>query len=70
MTAEKAYQEALEMQKNGATRYVVKAQVHGGGRGLGHFEKSGLKGGVHVVDTPEKVKELAAQMCGDNLITK
>ena len=32
--------------------YVVKAQVLGGGRGLGHFMPSGFKGGVHIVDTP------------------
>ena len=34
--------------------YVVKAQVLTGGRGLGTFA-SGFKGGVHIVDTPDKV---------------
>jgi len=58
------------MQKEGASRYVIKAQVHGGGRGLGHFKNSGLQGGVHVVDSPEKVRDLAAQMCNDDLVTK
>lgn len=28
--------------------YVVKAQVHAGGRGKGHFD-TGFKGGVHVL---------------------
>jgi succinyl-CoA synthetase beta subunit len=27
--------------------YVIKAQVHAGGRGLGHFD-SGFQGGIHV----------------------
>jgi succinyl-CoA synthetase beta subunit len=49
--------------------YVVKAQVLTGGRGLGTFA-SGFKGGVHIVDTAEKVQEVASKMLGDNLITK
>jgi succinyl-CoA synthetase beta subunit len=32
--------------------YVVKAQVLGGGRGLGHFKESGFQGGVHIVESP------------------
>ena len=58
------------MQQEGASRYVVKAQVLGGGRGLGHFKNSGFKGGVHVVDSPEKVQDVADKMCGDYLVTK
>jgi succinyl-CoA synthetase beta subunit len=27
--------------------YVIKAQIHAGGRGLGHFD-NGFKSGVHV----------------------
>jgi len=27
--------------------YVIKAQIHAGGRGLGHFD-NGFKGGVHI----------------------
>jgi succinyl-CoA synthetase beta subunit len=41
------------MQKKGHKKFVLKAQVLGGGRGRGHFIKSGLQGGVQVVDTPE-----------------
>ena len=33
----------------------MKAQVHGGGRGLGHFKESGLDSGVHICDSAEKV---------------
>lgn len=38
-----------------AMEYVVKAQVLGGGRGLGYFRENGFKGGVHLVKTPEEV---------------
>jgi len=34
-----------------AVEYVIKAQVHAGGRGKGHFPESGLKGGVHVISS-------------------
>jgi succinyl-CoA synthetase beta subunit len=37
----------------GAEEFVVKAQIHAGGRGLGVFD-TGFKGGVHVVKTPEE----------------
>ena len=47
---------------------VVKAQIHAGGRGKGVF-KNGLKGGVHVRKTAEKVREVAAQMLGQILVT-
>lgn len=49
---------------------VIKAQVLAGGRGLGTFE-NGFKGGVHVgVKTPAAIKEMAAKMLGQKLITK
>ena len=47
---------------------VVKAQVQAGGRGKGHLT-SGMKGGVHIVDTPEIVAEKTEGMIGFNLIT-
>ena len=47
---------------------VVKAQVQAGGRGKGHLT-SGMKGGVHVVDTPEVIAEKTEGMIGYNLIT-
>lgn len=52
----------------GGSGLVVKAQVHAGGRGKGTF-KNGFKGGVHLADTPAEVKELAAQMLGQTLVT-
>lgn len=39
---------------------VVKSQVLAGGRGLGTF-KSGLKGGVHIVEA-DKVEQIAGMM--------
>src|ERR1051326_5008717 len=47
---------------------VVQAQIHAGGRGKGIF-KNGFKGGVHVRKTAEEVREVAAQMLGQILVT-
>jgi len=47
---------------------VVKAQIHAGGRGKGMF-KNGFKGGVHVRKTPEDVRDVAAKMLGEILVT-
>ncbi|OFX14814.1 MAG: succinate--CoA ligase subunit beta [Alphaproteobacteria bacterium RIFOXYD12_FULL_60_8] len=51
--------------------YVVKAQIHAGGRGKGHFKESsaGGKGGVRVVDNPAEVEDNARQMLGSTLVT-
>ena len=48
---------------------VVKAQIHAGGRGKGTF-KNGFQGGVHLVKSPEEVREVAAKMLGQVLVTK
>lgn len=47
---------------------IVKAQVQAGGRGKGHLT-SGMKGGVHILKTPEEVAEKTKNMIGYNLIT-
>src|SRR5205814_2319264 len=47
---------------------VIKAQIHAGGRGKGRFN-NGFEGGVHVRKTPEEVREVAAQMLGQILVT-
>ena len=52
----------------GDVELVVKAQVHAGGRGKGTFN-NGFKGGVHVVKSPEKVREVAGKMLGQTLVT-
>jgi succinyl-CoA synthetase beta subunit len=48
-------------QKIGGDKWVVKAQVHAGGRGKA--------GGVKLVDSPEAAKEFAANWLGKNLVT-
>jgi succinyl-CoA synthetase beta subunit len=47
---------------------VVKAQIHAGGRGKGTFA-NGFKGGVHVCKTPAEVRDIAAKMLGQILVT-
>jgi succinyl-CoA synthetase beta subunit len=64
-TLDEAEQIAREL---GDVEVVVKAQVHAGGRGKGTF-KNGFKGGVHVRKTPEEVREVAAKMLGQILVT-
>jgi succinyl-CoA synthetase beta subunit len=64
-TLDEAEQIAREL---GDVEIVVKAQIHAGGRGKGVF-KNGFKGGVHVLKTPEEVREVAAKMLGQLLVT-
>jgi succinyl-CoA synthetase beta subunit len=45
----------------GGSRWVVKAQIHAGGRGKG--------GGVRIAETPEAVAETAREMLGMTLVT-
>jgi succinyl-CoA synthetase beta subunit len=47
---------------------VIKAQVHAGGRGKGHF-KNGFQGGVHLIESPEKAAEFAGKMLNETLVT-
>ena len=57
--------------KLGGPVYVVKSQIHAGGRGKGRFEGLGpdAKGGVRVVKSVEEVKASAAEMLGRVLVT-
>src|SRR5213078_2090338 len=65
LTLDETEQIAREL---GDVEIVVKAQIHAGGRGKGVF-KNGFKGGVHVRRTPEEVREVAAKMLGQILVT-
>ncbi|CEF61068.1 Succinate-CoA ligase, ADP-forming, beta subunit [Strongyloides ratti] len=68
--AARSADEAFNVAKKlGVKDYVVKAQILAGGRGKGKFD-SGLQGGVHIVYSPDEVKEKALKMIGYNLITK
>ena len=64
-TLDEAEQIAREL---GDIDIVVKAQIHAGGRGKGTF-KNGFKGGVHVRKTPDEVRDVAAKMLGQVLVT-
>ena len=52
--------------------YVVKAQIHAGGRGKGKFKEAsaGEKGGVRLAKSPQEAAEFAKQMLGATLVTK
>jgi len=51
--------------------YVVKSQIHAGGRGAGKFKDAPEgKGGVRLAKSLDEVKEAAAAMLGHVLITK
>jgi succinyl-CoA synthetase beta subunit len=51
--------------------YVVKSQIHSGGRGAGKFESGpNGKGGVRLAKSIEDVREAAEAMIGKTLITK
>ncbi len=51
--------------------YVVKAQIHAGGRGKGKFKELGAeaKGGVRLAKTLDEVKAHATEMLGNTLVT-
>jgi succinyl-CoA synthetase beta subunit len=51
--------------------WVVKAQIHAGGRGKGHFKEAeaGEKGGVRLARSTGEAAEFARQMLGRTLVT-
>jgi succinyl-CoA synthetase beta subunit len=51
--------------------YVVKAQIHAGGRGKGKFKELGpdAKGGVRLAHSLEEVRAAATEMLGNTLVT-
>ena len=60
-TVHEAFEAAKALESSGHKIFVVKAQIHAGGRGKA--------GGVKVVKSVEEVKEKAAQILGMTLIT-
>jgi succinyl-CoA synthetase beta subunit len=68
LTADEA---AAAAEKLGGKIFVVKSQIHAGGRGKGRFEGLGpdSKGGVRVVKTVEEVRKNAEEMLGRVLVT-
>ncbi len=51
--------------------YVVKAQIHAGGRGKGKFKELGAeaKGGVRLAKSLDEVRAAATEMLGNTLVT-
>jgi Succinyl-CoA synthetase, beta subunit len=51
--------------------YVVKAQIHAGGRGKGKFKELGpdAKGGVRLAKSLDEVRAHAEEMLGNTLVT-
>lgn len=62
---------AAAAEKLGTPVFVVKSQIHAGGRGKGRFEGLGpdAKGGVRVVKSVEDVRKNAEEMLGRVLVT-
>src|SRR6267154_6479562 len=55
----------------GGPIWVVKSQIHAGGRGKGKFKEAsaGDKGGVRLAKSIDEVKTNAQQMLGKTLVT-
>jgi succinyl-CoA synthetase beta subunit len=65
-------EEAVEASKKlPGPLYVVKAQIHAGGRGKGKFKELGpdAKGGVRLAKTEDEVRAAAQDMLGNTLVT-
>jgi succinyl-CoA synthetase beta subunit len=67
-TPEEAVSVAKEL---GGPVWVVKAQIHAGGRGKGHFKElqAGEKGGVRIARSTDDVRLFADQMLTNTLVT-
>ena len=52
--------------------WVVKSQIHAGGRGKGKFKEAaaGDKGGVRLAWSVEEVEQYAREMLGNTLVTQ
>ena len=56
----------------GGPLWVVKSQIHAGGRGKGKFKEAsaGDKGGVRLAKSVDEVKTFAKEMLGATLVTE
>ena len=55
----------------GGPLWVIKSQIHAGGRGKGKFKEAaaGEKGGVRLAKSIDEVKQFAKEMLGNTLVT-
>jgi succinyl-CoA synthetase beta subunit len=67
-TQEEAVAAATQL---GGSLWVVKSQIHAGGRGKGRFKEpsAGEKGGVRLARSVDEVKAFAGEMLGATLVT-
>jgi succinyl-CoA synthetase beta subunit len=68
-SVDEAVKAAKEMKENGSSLFVVKAQIHAGGRGKGKTKNSGASG-VILCKTIDEVRDAAESLLGDVLVTK
>ncbi len=71
MAAFSAREAAEAVQQLSGPMFVVKAQIHAGGRGKGKFKETsaGEKGGVRLAKSRDEVRSFAEQMLGKTLVT-
>ncbi|WP_421773006.1 ADP-forming succinate--CoA ligase subunit beta [Gracilimonas sp.] len=67
-TVKETVEAAKKLKEDGASLFVVKAQIHAGGRGKGRTKKNNAKG-VVLCKTIDEVKEAAESLLGDVLVT-
>ena len=67
-SVEEAVEAARKMKESGSELFVVKAQIHAGGRGKGRTKKSNAKG-VILCKSIEEVQNAAESLLGDTLVT-
>lgn len=67
-SVEEAVKAAEGLQETGTTLFVVKAQIHAGGRGKGRTKKNNAKG-VILCNSIDEVREAAQSLLGDVLVT-
>lgn len=67
-SVEEAVMAAMALKDKGAELFVVKAQIHAGGRGKGRTKNSGAKG-VILAKSVDEVKTAAQSLLGDILVT-
>lgn len=67
-SVDEAVKAAEEMKANGTKLFVVKAQIHAGGRGKGRTKNSNAKG-VILCRSIDEVREAAESLLGDTLVT-
>ncbi|MGH1399488.1 MAG: ADP-forming succinate--CoA ligase subunit beta [Alphaproteobacteria bacterium] len=71
LSVDEAVKAAETLAASGTTLFVVKAQIHAGGRGAGHFKDAADdKGGVRLCKSIDDVRAASEAMLGNVLVTK